>query len=214
MGFSFRLLKKRDHSTKVGNFIKMFPFFLLLGAFSAAQAFEITSSSPEIITVKKGGDMDLWCKTDSYWEWCKISRLGYENERGLYNSDAFVACEHAWNSNDYNVKVLNCTAFEKRYEYIGDKGSAVYKCGVRIKDLRPEDFGEWTCDVWNYYDGTNKWRSYAPMAEKTFQVEEEKNATTIIREIREEIQTTKAQITKLLNESEEKIKIKLNAIAP
>ena len=73
----------------------MVPIFLLLGAFSVAKAFEITSSSPEIITVKKGGDMDLWCKTDSYWEWCTISSV---------NVSSWTNCEHAWNSNVYNVK--------------------------------------------------------------------------------------------------------------
>ena len=79
------------------------------------------------------------------------------------------------------TQVLNCTTFEERFEYIGDKGSAVYKCGVRIKDFRPEDFGLWRCDVWNYYDGTNKWKNYASTTSKIFGVEEEKNATTIIR---------------------------------
>ena len=76
----------------------MVPICLLLGAISVAEAFEITSSSPEIITVKKGGDMDLWCKTDSYWEWCTISNSNKWSEAWS------EACEHAWNSNDYNVK--------------------------------------------------------------------------------------------------------------
>ena len=78
-------------------------------------------------------------------------------------------------------QVLNCTAFEDRFEYIGDRGSAVYKCGVRIKDVRLEDFTRWKCNVWNYYDGTNKWKNYATAVSHDMRVEEEKNATTIIR---------------------------------
>ena len=101
--FSFRLLKRKDPLSKVRNFIKMVSLFLLLGAFSVAKAFEITSSSPDIITVKKGGDMDLWCKTDGYWEWCKISK--YTHKCGeTFDATCDTACEHAWNSNDYNVK--------------------------------------------------------------------------------------------------------------
>ena len=68
-----------------------------------------------------------------------------------------------------------------RFLYTGDKGSSVYKCGFDVKNIQPEDYGEWRCDVWSYYDGSNKWRSYASTTSKTFQVEEEKNATTIIR---------------------------------
>ena len=117
--------------------------------------------------------MDLWCKTDSYWEWCEITHVPSGN-----------SCEHGWNKNIYNVVELNCTDFEGRFEYIGDRGSSVYKCGVRVKNFRKEDYGEWKCDVWSYYDGSNKWRNYASTTSKSFQVEEEKNATTIIRCVR------------------------------
>ena len=68
-----------------------------------------------------------------------------------------------------HCQVLNCTDFEGRFEYIGDEGATVYKCGVRVKNLRPEDFGRWKCDVWQYYDGSNKWRSYAASKSKSFQ---------------------------------------------
>ena len=68
-----------------------------------------------------------------------------------------------------------------KFLYTGDKGSSVYKCGFDVKNIQPEDYGEWRCDVWSYYDGSNKWRSYASTTSMTFQVEEEKNATTIIR---------------------------------
>merc|ERR1712039_783534 len=118
--------------------------------------------------------------------------------------------------NVYNVEELNCTDVDKqmplRFLYTGDKGSSVYKCGFDVKNIQPEDYGEWRCDVWSYYDGSNKWRSYSSLTSKTFQVEEEKNATTIIREITAEIKDTNAKITKLLQESEEKIKKRLNSI--
>ena len=200
-----------------------------LGAASVVvHTFEIASSSPEYVSVKEGKDMELWCKADSYWEWCKITHVPSGN-----------SCEHAWNKDVYNVVELNCTDFEGRFEYIGDRGSTVYKCGVRVKNFRKEDYGEWKCDVSSYYDGSNKWRNYASTTSKSFQVEEEKNATTIIRfvsnvqnvgkcvlpkfainpvlnfrEITADIQTTNAKITELLRESEEKIKMRLKSIAP
>merc|ERR1712039_955202 len=118
--------------------------------------------------------------------------------------------------NVYNVEELNCTDVDKqmplRFLYTGDKGSSVHKCGFDVKNIQPEDYGEWRCDVWSYYDGSNKWRSYASTTSKTFQVEEEKNTTTIIREITAEMKDTNAKITQLLQESEEKIKKRLISI--
>ena len=63
-----------------------------------------------------------------------------------------------------------CDAFAGRVEYIGDKGSSVYKCGVRIRDVRPEEAGQWRCDITSYYDGSNKWQSYGTTASRTFEV--------------------------------------------
>ena len=66
-----------------------------LGAASVVvHTFEIASSSPEYVSVKEGKDMELWCKADSYWEWCKITHVPSGN-----------SCEHAWNKTPYNVQV-------------------------------------------------------------------------------------------------------------
>ena len=99
-----------------------------------------------------------------------------------------------------------------KFEYTGDRGSSVYKCGVRVKDIGPEDLGEWKCDVWQYYDGSNQWRDYASATSKSFQVGEAKSATEVIREITDEIETMNEKITELLRESVEKIKMRLNSI--
>ena len=74
-------------------FINMSPLLLILGTASVVHTFDITSSPPEYLTVKEGGDMDLWCKTDSYWEWCKFTHVS-----------SGKSCEHVWNKDIYNVK--------------------------------------------------------------------------------------------------------------
>ena len=39
-----------------------------------AKAFEIASTSPEsgAVTAEAGGDLELWCNADNWWEWCKF----------------------------------------------------------------------------------------------------------------------------------------------
>ena len=71
-----------------------------------------------------------------------------------------------------------CDAFAGRVEYIGDKGSSVYKCGVRIKNVTPEEAGQWRCDITSYYDGSNKWQSYGTKVSRTFEVDVEIKTTT------------------------------------
>ena len=91
---------KGNHLTKMVRLL-----LLILGATAASvvQTIHITSSSPEYLSVKEGGDMDLWCKTNTYWEWCKITHV-----------PSGSSCEHAWNANVYNVEELNCTDVDKQ----------------------------------------------------------------------------------------------------
>jgi len=148
-----------------------FVVFLALAATAAVSAFDITSMSSKAVQVKEGDDIVLWCKSDSYWEWCDITHVA-----------SGATCEHVWNNGLYNVKVGECSDFAGRFEYIGDKGSSVYKCGIRVKDVRPEEAGEWKCDITGYYDGKNKWKQYqkdqGETASKSFQVDVEIKTTT------------------------------------
>jgi len=147
--------------------LMMISVFLALTAASSVNGFEIASSSSSPVKVKEGEDIELWCKSDNYWEWCKITHVATD-----------TSCEHVWNKTPYTVKVGVCGDFEGRMEYIGDKGASVYKCGVRIKNVRPEEAGDWKCDITEYYDGTNKWQSYAATASKSFTVDVEIKTTT------------------------------------
>ena len=58
--------------------IKMYLVILaLLHAGIAVNAFQITDYRPRTnansgVKLDEGDDFDLWCKTDDYWEWCKI----------------------------------------------------------------------------------------------------------------------------------------------
>ena len=116
--------------------------------------------------VKEGQPIDLWCKSDDYWEWCDITHVPSDK-----------SCEHVWQKTPANNVVEGkCDNFAGRVEYIGDKGSSAYKCGIRIKNITPEEAGQWRCDITSYYDGLNKWKSYQrdqsdTTASKTFEVE-------------------------------------------
>ena len=138
-------------------------------AASSVNAFEITSMSAQTVKIKEGEDVEFWCKSDEYWEWCEITHVATD-----------TSCEHVWNEDLYNVKVggAGCDDFEGRFEYIGDKGSSVYKCGIKVKNVRPEERGEWRCDITSYYDGYNKWKSYGTTVSKKFNVEVEIKTTT------------------------------------
>ena len=97
------------------------------------------------VIIKEGENLSIWCKSDAYWEWCKITHVG-----------SAKSCEHVWNYDKYNVKEGNCNDFGDRFTYIGDRGSSVYKCGILITDMTPKDEGEWNCDIWGYSGGSNK----------------------------------------------------------
>ena len=123
--------------------------FLALAATAAVSAFDIidSMSSPKVVT--EGEYVDLWCKSDSYWEWCDITHVSSNH-----------TCEHVWDRGLYNVKVGNCSDFAGRFKYIGNMGSSVFKCGIRLMDFRREEAGEWRCDITGYVDGKNKRKQY------------------------------------------------------
>ena len=45
--------------------------------------------------------MEFWCKSDNYWEWCKIIHVA--TDQGWWPLQD--TCEHVWNKDLYNVKV-------------------------------------------------------------------------------------------------------------
>ena len=136
---------------------------------SAINALEIVDSEPKSksVTVKEGESFSIWCKSNDYWEWCKITHVG-----------SAKSCEYVWNKTPYNVKERNCNDFEGRFAYIGDRAASVYKCGILVKDMSPEDEGEWKCDIWGYYDGSNRYRSSVSKVSKSFEVDIEVKTTT------------------------------------
>ena len=142
---------------------------LALTATAAVSAFDIVDSSSDSIMVKEGEDIELWCSTrwrsDDYWEWCDITHVPSNR-----------TCEHVFDESEstfwenvYQIWEKNCSDFAGRFEYIGDKKSSgyLYKCGIRLKDIRPEDAGEWKCDITGYYDGYDQWKQWQKDQGKT-----------------------------------------------
>ena len=121
--------------------------------------FRITSFIPEsgATVVEEGKSLDLWCNVDGYWEWCAFKHVP---------SNRF--CDLKWDYATYNVTVDNCTDFEGRFEYLGDYDN--FKCGIRLRDVRPDEAGEWTCELENYYYAETK-RGYGYEVRKSFQID-------------------------------------------
>ena len=139
-------------------------FLVLAAAASAAHGFSLLESRPKSVTVKEGGEVELFCAVDDWWEWCTFKR-----------ADAAI-CDFEWRKDVYNVTVLDCAAFAGRFEFIGDYNS--YQCGIRLKDVRPEDAGEWSCDFENYYSGQTRNYGYKVSGKMSVDVEVITTTTT------------------------------------
>ena len=85
--------------------LKPVAFLAIAAAASSANAFEIYTTSPQSITVSEGGDIDLWCQADDYFEWCDIIHL-----------DSGNTCEYTWNwdNEPSYVEVKDCDDYEGR----------------------------------------------------------------------------------------------------
>ena len=119
--------------------------------------FSIVSYAPASgsAEIQDGYPLELWCNVDDYWEWCTFSHM---------SSNKF--CDFQWKKDPYNVTVNECD-FEGRYDYLGDYDN--YKCGIRIYQARPEDSGEWRCDL-EGYNRAETVRGYGLKVRKSFRV--------------------------------------------
>ena len=117
-----------------------FLFLALATTLPFVRAFEIaSSSSPEsgaaVTAVEAGGDLELWCNADGWWEWCK-----FVHEPSGKNCDLKWRRKQYWRD-VFNVTVNNCDDFKGRFEYLGDYDN--YKCGIRIRGVEKGDAGAW-----------------------------------------------------------------------
>ena len=115
--------------------------------------------------MKEGESLELWCNVDDWWEWCKFTHVP---------SKKF--CDFVWSDPPYNVTVLNCDDFDKRFTYLTSGYKDNKKCGVKIDNVQPDEAGEWKCDLENYYNGYT--RGYGYQTNKVFNVDVELKPTT------------------------------------
>ena len=54
----------------------------------------------------------------------------------------------------------------------------LYKCGIRFKNLQPDEAGEWRCEMEEYYDGYGTNRGNGATDERSFFIEVEAKTTT------------------------------------
>ena len=113
---------------------------------ASTNGFKLKETRPQNATVEEGGTIELYCAVDDWWEWCTFKR-----------ADAAI-CDFEWRKDVANVTVADCDAFDGRYEYFGDYNH--YECGVRIRNARPEDAGEWRCDFESYNAGQTRYYGY------------------------------------------------------
>ena len=106
------------------------------------------------VSVDAGNTLTLLCTTTDWWEWCTFRHLNGSR-----------SCHFG-----YQGKTLGCEDFADRdIKFYGDydygwhsiKNTHLYECGIKLADARPEDAGLWSCQMNQYYDGTNKWLQYS-----------------------------------------------------
>jgi len=158
---------------------QMFPVLLALHAGVIVSTFEITSHDPRTkpdsgLQFDEGDNLDLWCNANNWWEWCKFSHV-----------QSNKSCELDWKKYAlldgkrtyvHNVTALDCDDFEGRFEYLGDYDN--YRCGIRFKNLQPDEAGEWRCEMEEYYDGYGTNRGNGATDERSFFIEVEAKTTT------------------------------------
>ena len=122
------------------------------------KCFEIISIIPKLgsTSVKGGGKLVLSCNVDDPWEWCAFTHV-----------TSGKLCTFHWKRQPSNlITVEGCDSFKGRFEYLTEYDE--HKCGIGISGMRPEEGGEWRCDL-EMYSSPDK--GIGPKVNRTFQVD-------------------------------------------
>merc|ERR1712136_495917 len=119
----------------------------LAALLAMATAFEIKKYGPTTQYRKEGDTVSIKCTTNGYWEWCTFKHLTKECQ--------FTA--------DHNSKVSKSTCSDFKGRDIKFYGDYYYKyeCGMELTGVTPEDAGDWSCTMDEYYDGSGKKFAYS-----------------------------------------------------
>jgi len=124
--------------------------FLLMVA-TEVSTIKISEFKPRSKKVKQGETLTLWCKADNWWEWCTIEHEGKECQ--------FIVI---YDGSSYKYEKKKCNnGFDDRIEFDKNMEKKWYECGVTLRDVRPEDAGDWSCQMIKYYDWTGEFIKYS-----------------------------------------------------
>jgi len=121
-------------------------FTLLLMFVSSVAAFKVVSKTKDQ-DLRSGQKLQLSCKADSAFEYCRW------RHRELGGGSVLRECNLEWKYNKAKVIKTSCDAeLSNRTSVAGDyEGS--HECGLTITDIRPEDAGDWECELEEYVLG-------------------------------------------------------------
>jgi len=132
----------RTSSLKITPGMKSLNLLLLASWQSIVTAFEIVRHQPRTVHLVEGDTLTLLCTSDTYWEWCTFKHYGN-------------ICDYAWTEANWNVSVQACDDFAGRQvEFHGNYNS--HQCGIKLKGVRPEDAGLWSCKMESYHPANKR----------------------------------------------------------
>lgn len=134
-----------------------------LTAICAVSAFDLTLVTPKASSVKEGESVVLSCTVDTYYEWCKFEHAGKK-------------CDYEWRKKEWNITLLDCSDFNDKIRYVGDYNN--YNCAIELKNVTPEDAGEWTCEMESYHAGRYRGYGYQKTGSMMIDVEVKTTTTT------------------------------------
>jgi len=142
--------------------MKSLNILLLASWLGTVAAFEIVRYQPRTVDLVEGDTLTLLCTTDTFWEWCTFKHYG-------------KVCDYAWTESNWNVTVQACDDFARRQvEFHGNYNS--HQCGLKLKGVRLEDAGQWSCQMESYHSADRRRSGY--IREQTMNVNIRRSPTT------------------------------------
>ena len=152
-----------------------------------SHGFSLTAVKPKTVRIVEGQDVDLFCAVDTYYEWCTF----------VHNDKK---CDFEWKRDVWNLTTLDCADYQDRAHFNGDYNE--YNCGIKLKNVKLEDAGLWSCELESYHAGKYRGYGYQVKGEMVLEVEPKVTTTTTTTTTTTSTTSTTTSTTKTSEESE------------
>ena len=95
--------------------------------------------SQDIVSVEESEDIQLSCKSDTAYEFCK------------FVSPSGDGCQFEWKRAKWNITMQGCQELKDRVSFTGSYDDN--ECGITVTSARVGDTGRWQCHLESYVLG-------------------------------------------------------------